>query len=110
GSCVNICPTGALQLEDRDGERVLMMSGTVINRIKLEACDGCGIHYVTKVMVRHVEKLTGASEDAFELRLCPECKRVAQAARILGRKPDFTEVLRRRATYCIEPQKQAASS
>ena len=90
GSCVNICPTGALQLEDRDGERVLLMSGTVINRIKLEKCDGCGANYVTKVMVRHVEKLIKAPEDSFEQRLCPECKRIAQACRMAGTVPDFS--------------------
>jgi ferredoxin len=87
---VNICPTGALQLEDRDGERVLLMSGTVINRIKLEKCEGCGADYVTKVMVSHVEKLVKAPEEAFEQRLCPECKRIAQASRMAGAVPDFS--------------------
>lgn len=109
GSCVNICPTGALQLEDRDGERVLLMSGTIVNRIKLESCDGCGVQYITKVMVRHVEKLTQASEEAFEFRLCPECKRFAQAARMVGQKPDFNEVLRRKGLYSHQdPVKQAS--
>ncbi len=49
GSCVNICPTGALQMEDRGDERLLLMSGTVINRIKMEQCEGCGIYYSPKV-------------------------------------------------------------
>ena len=90
GSCVNICPTGALQLEDRDGERILMMSGTVINRIKLETCEGCGAQYVTKVMVRHVEKLINAPEEAFEQKLCQDCKRIAQASNMVGETPDFS--------------------
>ncbi len=90
GSCVNICPTGALQLEDRDGERILMMSGTVINRIKLETCEGCGAQYVTKVMVRHVEKLIEAPEEAFEQKLCQDCKRIAQASNMVGETPDFS--------------------
>ncbi|MGO8877928.1 MAG: FAD-dependent oxidoreductase [Desulfomonilaceae bacterium] len=90
GSCVNICPTGALQLKDSDGERVLLMSGTIINKIKLETCEGCGAQYVTKVMVRHVQKLIDAPEEAFEQRLCPDCKRIAQASKMVGEDPDFT--------------------
>ena len=90
GSCVNICPTGALQLEDRDGERVLLMSGTVINRIKLETCEGCGAQYVTKVMVRHVEKLIEAPEEAFEQKLCQDCKRISKAFKMVGETPDFS--------------------
>jgi hypothetical protein len=66
------------------------MSGTVINRIKLEKCEGCGADYVTKVMVSHVEKLVKAPEEAFEQRLCPECKRIAQASRMAGAVPDFS--------------------
>ena len=85
------------------------MSGTIVNRIKLESCDGCGVQYITKVMVRHVEKLTQASEEAFEFRLCPECKRFAQAARMVGQKPDFNEVLRRKGLYSHQdPVKQAS--
>ena len=89
GSCVNICPTGALQLKDSDGERVLLMSGTIINRIKLETCEGCGAQYVTKLMVRRVQKLIDAPEEAFEQRLCPDCKRIAQASKMVGEDPDF---------------------
>ena len=89
GSCVNICPTGALQLEDRDGERVLLMSGTVINRIKLETCEGCGAQYVTKVMVRHVEKLIEAPEEAFEQKLCQDCKRISKAFKMVGKLQIF---------------------
>ncbi len=42
GACANICPTGALQMEDRGDERLLLMCGTVINRIKIQQCEGCG--------------------------------------------------------------------
>jgi len=42
GACAANCPTGAMQIEDRDGERVLSICGTVLNRQKLIYCDGCG--------------------------------------------------------------------
>ncbi len=42
GACAANCPTGAMQIRDRDGERVLSICGTVLNRQKLVYCDGCG--------------------------------------------------------------------
>lgn len=92
GSCATICPTGALQMEDRDGERLILMSGTVINRVKLEQCEGCGIYYVPKIFIKHVAKLIGAPEEAFERKLCPDCKRVEFASRMAGSPPDFSRV------------------
>ncbi len=92
GSCVTICPTGALQMEDHDDERLILMSGTVINRVKMEKCEGCGVHYVPKILVKHVAKLVDAPEEAFDRKLCPECKRIAAAARIAGAEPDFSHV------------------
>jgi NADH-quinone oxidoreductase subunit F len=92
GSCVTICPTGALQMEDRGDERVILMSGTVINRIKMEKCEGCGIYYVPKIFVKHVAKLVNGPEDAFERKLCPQCKRVEYAFRMAGANPDFSHV------------------
>ena len=90
GACVNICPTGALQIEDRGDERVILMTGTVINRMKLETCDGCGKHYVPTVFVRHVGKSVDVEKDVFGTRLCPECKRIAGAVGIAGAEPHFS--------------------
>ena len=92
GSCVNICPTGALQMEDHGDERLILMSGTVINRVKMEKCEGCGAYYVPKILVKHVGKLVDAPEDTVGRKLCPECKRVSAAARIAGVEPDFSHV------------------
>ncbi len=89
GSCVNICPTGALKIEDNEGERLLLMCGTVINRIKMEKCISCGSHYISKILREHVAKRVGAPEEAFDRSLCPECKRIAHAAGIVGEKPDY---------------------
>ena len=32
GACATNCPTGAMQMEDRDGERILALCGTILNR------------------------------------------------------------------------------
>jgi NADH-quinone oxidoreductase subunit F len=92
GSCVNICPTGALEMKDKGDERLILMSGTVINRIKMEKCEGCGVYYVPKILVKHVAKLIDAPEEAFEQKLCPQCKRISAASRIAGAKPDYSAV------------------
>jgi NADPH-dependent glutamate synthase beta subunit-like oxidoreductase len=42
GACAANCPTGAMRLEDRDGERVLSICGTVLSRQPLLVCEVCG--------------------------------------------------------------------
>jgi NADH-quinone oxidoreductase subunit F len=92
GSCVNICPTGALQMEDREDERLLLMCGTIINRIKMQQCEGCGVYFSPKVFVKHVAKLiTVPGCESFE-NLCPDCRRVAHAHKMSGEEPEFSEL------------------
>ncbi|HMK37018.1 MAG TPA: FAD-dependent oxidoreductase [Desulfomonilaceae bacterium] len=89
GSCVNICPTGALQMIDRGDERLLLMCGTVINRIKMEQCHGCGAYYLPKIFVKHVEKYLEDMPHAYNDKLCPECRKIAHAARMSGTEPNY---------------------
>jgi NADPH-dependent glutamate synthase beta subunit-like oxidoreductase len=42
GACAANCPNNAIQIEDRKGERVLNMCGTILNRQKLLYCESCG--------------------------------------------------------------------
>ncbi|MFH1139683.1 MAG: NAD(P)-binding protein [Pseudomonadota bacterium] len=42
GACAANCPTGAMTMDDRDGERVLAICGTVLNRLRLLYCENCG--------------------------------------------------------------------
>jgi thioredoxin reductase/ferredoxin len=42
GACANNCPNGAMIIEDRKGERILSLCGTILNRQKLEYCEICG--------------------------------------------------------------------
>ena len=79
-------------MEDRGGERVILMSGTVINKLKLEQCQMCGTHYAPKVFIKHIEKTVNAPKESFDQNLCPECKRKAAAARIAGGSPDLLRV------------------
>jgi putative selenate reductase YgfK subunit len=42
GACATNCPTGAMQMIDQGGIRVLSICGTELNRLKLEYCQACG--------------------------------------------------------------------
>jgi len=42
GACATNCPTGAMQMKDQGGIRVLSLCGTELNRLKLEYCETCG--------------------------------------------------------------------
>jgi NADPH-dependent glutamate synthase beta subunit-like oxidoreductase/ferredoxin len=89
GTCVNICPTGALQIEDKDGERLILMCGTVVNRLDMEQCQGCGIDFVTKTTADNVKKAVQETGGNLEICLCPECRRIERAASIAGTTPDY---------------------
>ena len=42
GACAANCPTGAMRMEDINGERVLSLCGTILNRQELVHCESCG--------------------------------------------------------------------
>ena len=42
GACSQICPTGAIHIEDRDGVRRTIITGTVVKEQPLLACSECG--------------------------------------------------------------------
>jgi len=80
GACANNCPTGAMQIEDKDGERILSLCGTVLNRLKLEYCEVCGAvlgpaRYHDYIM-RRVREI---SPSLVGKRICLDCARRASA-------------------------------
>ena len=42
GACTEVCPTGAIHLEDRDGVRLTIITGTVVREQPLLTCAECG--------------------------------------------------------------------
>jgi thioredoxin reductase/ferredoxin len=84
GSCVNICPTGALQMEDHEDERVLFMSGTIVNRVKLQPCGKCGQRFAPMGLIRNVGTiLVTAGYDNYK-DLCPDCRREMFLEKVQG--------------------------
>ncbi|GEM_PF-1816827 len=93
GACANRCPNSGLRIEERGRERLILISGTVIARMEMEECKGCGLYYVPVALLRHVDNLVQAPQDVFYRELCPQCKRIAQAARIVGGRADFGQIM-----------------
>ncbi|MFP4049990.1 MAG: NAD(P)-binding protein [Desulfovermiculus sp.] len=76
GACATNCPTGAMQMEDKNGERVVSLCGTVLNRLKLEYCEICGAvlgpaRYHDYIM----QRLKQISPALAEKRICLDCAR-----------------------------------
>ena len=80
GACAANCPTGAIVLEDRNGERQLSLCGTILCREKLEYCESCNEVIGPARYIDYVSKRTEKITQAFGGRkLCPECARSATA-------------------------------
>jgi len=76
GACAANCPTGALKLGDRNGERVLSLCGTILCHEKLELCSRCGEVVGPARYIDYVKKRTSEIQEAFSGRLlCEKCIR-----------------------------------
>jgi len=75
GACAQVCPTGAITVEDVGDKRYLRYFNT---ELELERCAGCGARFTTK---RRAEKTKEDYDTPEPLRsLCPECRRKRAAA------------------------------
>lgn len=76
GACATNCPTGAMRMEDREGDRVLLLCGTILNRMALEYCEDCGATLGPARYHDYVSKrIKGISKALGDRRLCIDCAR-----------------------------------
>lgn len=80
GTCAAVCPTGAIRLEDADGQRTISLKDLTIARFTLLRCPSCGAAFATREFLDHVasriRELPRVEADA----RCPECARQRQAS------------------------------
>ena len=69
GACAEICPTGAIQIEDRGNKRILHTWNTTV---ELHACPECGRFFAPEPTAFLKEMLPEAAD---VWALCPECRR-----------------------------------
>ncbi len=76
GACTQVCPTGAIRLEDRDGVRRTIITGTVVKAQPLLTCVECGTPTRTPA---HRDFIRGRLPEhmaaLLDRELCPACAR-----------------------------------
>jgi ferredoxin len=77
GACTQVCPTGAIHLEDRDGLRRTIITGTVVREQPLLSCSNCGAPTQTPAHREFVRRrLPDHMAALLERELCPSCARL----------------------------------
>jgi ferredoxin len=80
GACAANCPTGAMRIEDRGDERLLILCGTIMQRERLERCQECRAPVGPSRYLDYVRRRTEGVALAFGgMLLCEECARKATA-------------------------------
>jgi len=80
GACAQNCPTGAMHMEDQEGQRVLSLCGTVLNRQQLVLCDGCGAVLGPARYLNFIrERTSSVAGGAGQQNLCEACARKSTA-------------------------------
>ena len=76
GACTEVCPTGAIHLEDRDGVRRTIITGTVVREQPLLTCGECGAPTQTPAHREFVrQRLPDHMTTHLDRELCPSCAR-----------------------------------
>ncbi|MBF0497127.1 MAG: FAD-dependent oxidoreductase [Deltaproteobacteria bacterium] len=80
GSCTVACPNGVIKMEDRDGERVMSLCGTELNRLEMVYCEDCGAAICTAKRQEFINKKLKNTVPPLDRRLrCADCARQAMA-------------------------------
>ena len=80
GACAANCPNDAIKVEDRNGERILSMCGTILNRQKLVYCDSCGAVIGPAKYLDYVRKrINSVTPSTEKEKLCEACARKKSA-------------------------------
>jgi len=76
GACSQVCPTGAIRIEDRDGVRRTIITGTIVCEQPLLTCSNCGASTRTPAHREFVRRrLPDYMAAPMDRELCPSCER-----------------------------------
>ena len=88
GACTQVCPTGAIHLEDRDGVRRTIITGTVVREQPLLTCSECGAPTQTPAHREFVRsRLPDHMAALLDRELCPSCARQRADRPLVGVTP-----------------------
>ena len=74
GACANVCPTNAIEIVDKDGEREIWGK-----KFKLQKCEQCGEEFATEDHVKFAFERAGLKVEKI---LCEKCRRKSSADKI----------------------------
>ena len=77
GACTQVCPTGAIHLEDKDGMRRIIITGTVVSEQAMLVCSECGAPTQTQKHKDFIqERLPDHMAKLLDRELCPSCAKL----------------------------------
>ena len=80
GACAANCPTGAMRIEDRGDERLLILCGTILNRQKLVFCGSCGKAMGPKKYLDFINsRMKSVAQAPSDSLVCERCARTNSA-------------------------------
>lgn len=88
GACAENCPNNAMIIEDRKGERILSLCGTILNRQKLVYCEKCGAVIGPAKYLDYIKKrFHSVGQVTADHAVCDVCARKNSAAFSIGPFP-----------------------
>lgn len=76
-TCVNICPTGAIKMEDSGDLRTIRIRDEIIGQVSLQRCEACGNLFASERFLEDVHSKTAPHPETKERhRYCPTCARM----------------------------------
>ena len=84
GACAENCPNGAMRIEEKNGERLLSLCGTILNRQKLVFCPECGATIGPEKYLDYIRaRVAGQAPVADGGPVCEKCARKGKRIRKL---------------------------
>ncbi len=71
GSCVYVCPTGAISVKDARDTRIITMPHVTM-KFKLKRCSTCGSYWAPERQLEYVAREAGLAAGTFDK--CPDCR------------------------------------
>jgi bidirectional [NiFe] hydrogenase diaphorase subunit len=71
GSCAYSCPTGAIEMDDKKGKRIIKWPHNEME-FKLRKCTKCGQYWAPEKQIAYIAKTSGTPLSDYDL--CPDCR------------------------------------
>jgi len=88
GACVANCENKAIVIEEKDGQRMLKLCGTILNKQEIQYCEECNAILPSMEYMQFISQKTGKVTKVAEKRLlCNNCQRSLSAKINVATRP-----------------------